>query len=349
MNTLFARLTVFLAIAVSTANSVPVWGQCGGLNFNGPTDCDAGLSCFKVNDYYSQCQQGSPESGTTTAQSPAATIPAGALTKITGFGTNPTNIGMYGYRPTTVKSDLGLLVALHYCGGTAQAYYSSTQFKTLADQRGFMILYGQAVNDSNCWDITSKATKTHNGGSDSQGIASAAQYAIANWGINPEKVFVVGSSSGAMMVNVIAATYPDIFKGGAIFAGSAFGCLVSNAPRNPPDPCASGQKTQTAQAWGDLVRGAYPGYNGTYPKLQIWHGTSDPVLNYVNFGEEVKQWTNVHQVSSVATTTLTNSPKQPWTKTSYGTGQVEGYSGSGLGHGLPDSGTEANALNFFGL
>ena len=27
--------------------------------------------------------------------------------------------------------------------------------------------------------------------------------------------------------------------------------------------------------------------------MQIWHGTPDTILYYPNFGEEVKEWTNV--------------------------------------------------------
>ena len=29
--------------------------QCGGVNFSGPTSCEAGTTCKKQNDYYSQC------------------------------------------------------------------------------------------------------------------------------------------------------------------------------------------------------------------------------------------------------------------------------------------------------
>jgi len=35
---------------------------------------------------------------------------------------------MYGYRPANLKANPGLLVALHYCGGTAQVHSSDTVF-----------------------------------------------------------------------------------------------------------------------------------------------------------------------------------------------------------------------------
>jgi acetylxylan esterase len=42
------------------------------------------------------------------------------------------------------------------------------------------------------------------------------------------------------------------------------------------------------------VHAGYPGYTGTYPKMQVWHGTVDTTLYPQNFWEEIKQWTNVY-------------------------------------------------------
>jgi hypothetical protein len=42
----------------STAQSggtVQQWGQCGGINYSGPTTCVSPYSCRKINDYYFQC------------------------------------------------------------------------------------------------------------------------------------------------------------------------------------------------------------------------------------------------------------------------------------------------------
>ncbi|KAF8466155.1 hypothetical protein BDZ91DRAFT_763282 [Kalaharituber pfeilii] len=37
----------------NTDGSVAKWGQCGGLNYSGPTTCAEG-TCVKVNDYYNR-------------------------------------------------------------------------------------------------------------------------------------------------------------------------------------------------------------------------------------------------------------------------------------------------------
>ncbi|PYI13653.1 putative endo-1,4-beta-xylanase [Aspergillus violaceofuscus CBS 115571] len=41
--------------AASTGTTAAHWGQCGGLNWSGPTACATGYTCTYVNDYYSQC------------------------------------------------------------------------------------------------------------------------------------------------------------------------------------------------------------------------------------------------------------------------------------------------------
>ena len=127
-----------------------------------------------------------------------------------------------------------------------------------------------------CWDVSSDATLTHDGGGDSQGIASAARFAITNWGVDPARFFAVGTSSGAMMTSVLAGAYPDIFKAGIVDSGVADGCF--SLPGQPEDSwnaqCAEGQLIQTGAQWSQIVYDAYPGYTGARPKMQVWHGTA---------------------------------------------------------------------------
>jgi hypothetical protein len=115
--------------------------------------------------------------------------------------------------------------------------------------------------------------------------------------------------------------------------------------------CANGQVSKTPQAWGDLARGAFPGFTGARPRMQLWHGTTDATLFFPNFGEEIKQWTNVLGVSQ--TPVSTDQPQSGWTHTRYGnttdTPPVEAYRIEGVGHSLPMSGMAAQAIRFFGL
>ena len=139
------------------------------------------------------------------------------------------------------------------------------------------------------------------------------------------------------MTNVLLGDYPDVFKAGAAFMGVPFGCFATTDGSMWNSQCANGQHDRTPQQWGDLVRDAYPGYTGARPRMQIWHGTNDTTLRYPNFGEPIKQWTNVHGLSQ--TPTFTDTPQSDWTRTRYGgTGTRRRSRRSacqGAGHSLP--------------
>jgi poly(hydroxyalkanoate) depolymerase family esterase len=280
----------------------------------------------------------------------APSASAASLVQITNFGSNPTNLGMYEYVPNSVTAHPAILVAVHYCTGSGPAFFSGTQFASLADQFGFIVIYPSATRSGSCFDVSSPGALTHNGNSDPVGIVSMVQYVEQHNNADPSRVYVTGASSGGMMTNVLIGDYPDVFKAGAAFMGVPFGCFATTDGSMWNTACAQGQISHTPQQWGDMARGAFPGYTGARPRMQLWHGTADTTLNYNNFGEEIKQWTNVLGVSQ--TPTSTSTPQSGWTHTTYGDAnnpQVDAYSIAGAGHVLPLTGMAAIAIHFFGL
>ncbi|WP_333767285.1 extracellular catalytic domain type 1 short-chain-length polyhydroxyalkanoate depolymerase [Streptomyces sp. IBSBF 2435] len=277
---------------------------------------------------------------------------AASLTQVTNFGANPTNLQMYVYVPNSVKANPSILLALHGCQGSGPYLYSSTDFGSLADQNGFIVIYPSTNPGGVCWDVSSNQALTRGGGSDPVGLMSMITYTEQHYGGNPNAVYVTGESSGGMMTNVMLADYPDVFKGGAAFMGVPYHCFYTNSVRGWNGPCAGGQVSMTAQQWGDLVRNADPGYTGPRPRVQLWHGTADTTLNYNNLGEETKQWTNALGVGQTASSS--DTPVANWNRARYNNSsgtQVETYSIVGAGHQLPIQGTQmaAYAIHFLGL
>ncbi|KAK7694004.1 hypothetical protein QCA50_003580 [Cerrena zonata] len=266
------------------------------------------------------------------------------LQQLTNFGTNPTNVGMFYYRPTKLANPPPLIVAMHYCSGTAQAYFQGTSLAQLADQHGFIVLYPNAPTAGGCWDVHTDATLTHNAGGDSLGIVSAVRFAIANWGVDAANVFATGTSSGAMMTNVLMGAYPDVFKAGSLYSGVPYACF--QGPNAWNSQCSQGQLILTPQQWGDRVRNGYPGFTGTRPKVQFWHGTIDTTLYPQNFWEEIKQWTNVFGVSQTPSTNLSGNPLPNYSRASFGD-NVQGILAQGVGHTVPER--ETDTLEWFGL
>ncbi|MDG4798089.1 PHB depolymerase family esterase [Micromonospora sp. WMMD1082] len=283
------------------------------------------------------------------ALSVPAPASAATLTEVTSFGTNPSNLRMYLYVPDRVAPRPGLLVAIHYCGGSGPAFHSGTQFAALADRYGYLVIYPSVTRSSQCFDVYSPQALRRGGGSDPVGIMSMVDHVRQRYPVDPARIFATGVSSGAMMTNVLLGLYPDVVAAGAAFAGVPFGCFATTGGSEWNSECANGQLIRTPQQWGDLVRNAYPGYTGARPRMQIWHGSNDEILRYPNFGEQVKQWTNVHGLSQ--TPTFTDTPQAGYTRTRYGgagdTAPVEAVSMQGVPHNLPVD--AAQAVRFFGL
>ncbi|KKK04994.1 PHB depolymerase family esterase [Micromonospora sp. HK10] len=280
---------------------------------------------------------------------------AASLVEVTSFGDNPGGMRMHVYVPDSRPARPATVVAMHGCGGSGPGFYSGSEFASLADRYGFIVIYPTATQQAgfgNCFDTWSDAAKRRGGGSDPVSIISMIRYVQQRYSADPDRVYATGSSSGGMMTNHMLALYPDVFKAGAAFMGVPFNCFA-NAADYPPgsSQCTGGNMNRTPQQWGDAVRQAYPGYTGPRPRVQLWHGTSDTLVPYQLLQETIEQWTNVFGLSQ--TPTSTDTPQTNWNRRRYadagGTVQVEAYSIQGAGHSLPSSGMAAVAIGFFGL
>lgn len=124
------------------------------------------------------------------------------------IGSNPTNVKLSLYVPSTLATKPAIILALHECGGSGDKYFGETQYASLADTHGFIVLFPSAPGPgTTCWDVHSTGTLTHNSGGDSLGLANFVRYALSTYNGDAGKVFATGTSSGAMMTNVLAGIY----------------------------------------------------------------------------------------------------------------------------------------------
>jgi poly(hydroxyalkanoate) depolymerase family esterase len=276
------------------------------------------------------------------ASAPAS---AASLVQVSGWqmGTEPSNVTMYEYAPDGLPANAPVLVLVHYCSGNAQGIFGEAQsggIVTQADQKKILLVVPQTSR--NCWDVATTASLTHGMPSETKAIVDQVKYAITKHNANANRVYVMGASSGAMVTQALLAVYPDVFKAGAEFAGVPAGCWSVNDPDGQwSTPCANGQVTHTDKEWGDMVRAMYPGYTGFRPRIQLWHGSADSIINYTNYGEAVKQWTNVLGLPATPNTTGTvsigghNYNRRQW-KDSCGIVVLDAFDEPGGPHG-PDA------------
>ncbi|KAH9885684.1 Alpha/Beta hydrolase protein [Xylariomycetidae sp. FL2044] len=279
---------------------------------------------------------------------------AGTLSSIASWTDNPSSLGAsLIYTPDTIPESPSLILGLHPCGGTGQMYYQMTPLPSYADQLGMILLFPTSKSQSgmNCWDAHSAKSLLHDGGGDSEGLAGLVKETMAKYNVDPEKVFVVGGSSGAMEANVLAATYPDLFKGAASYSGVPAACWAGSpisTPMSSDLTCPLGQKasTYTSQQWVDLAKGCYPDYNGTYPKMMIVHGTADFAVTINNLKAQLDQWSALQGLTF--SKNVTSDPIANWKRIVYGDGsQLIGFEVQGGGHIPAFQGP--TTLEFFGL
>ncbi|KAL5596630.1 hypothetical protein BROUX41_006672 [Berkeleyomyces rouxiae] len=273
---------------------------------------------------------------------------AADLTQVTNFGSNPTGAKMYTFKPDNLPKNAPVVLVLHYCGGTANAMYSNTAWATAATSHGFTVIYGETPNASGCWDVSSPATLTHDGNGDSTSIANMVRHVLNDKTISadPRRIFVTGISSGAMMTNVLAATYPEIFAGATSYAGVAAGCFYTGTVAGWNSTCANGQEIHTAAEWAGIAKAMDPGYQGPRPSITLYHGDADDTINPQNLQEALKQWTGIFGYNMAAGKVTANQPISGWTTTVYGE-KVRGVVASGVTHSIPMQ--VSNDLKFFGI
>lgn len=280
------------------------------------------------------------------ASSAPAVAQAASLQPVSDWGASgvPATASMYIYVPDKLAPTPPILVLAHFCSGTASAVFGQAQGGGLikaADQYGFIVVVPQTSN--NCWDVGSTKALTHDGGGDTQAVAEMVKYTITKYHADADRVYATGDSSGGMMTQALMAVYPDVFKGGSAFAGVPAGCWAVGDPDGSwSNACAGGQVTHTAQEWGDTARAMDPGYTGPRPRVQLFHGDADGTINYNNFKEAIKQWTNVLGLSADPTSTETvtlgthQATRQKW-QNACGYVVLDAFTSMGGDHGPSDA------------
>jgi len=256
------------------------------------------------------------------------------LRELTGFGANPGNLRMFSYAPEDLPPKAPLVIALHGCTQTADEYDRGTGWSSLADRLGFAVVYPQqqpANNPKNCfsWFLPGDIARGHG---EALSIREMVEHAIATFAADRRKVFVTGLSAGGAMASVMLATYPEVFAGGAIIAGLPYGC-ASNVQQ--AFEAMFTEHGHAAQALGDRVRAASR-HRGPWPKISVWHGTSDPIVKPFNGEDIIRQWTNVHGLSDDPSYQESNGShaRRVWNDAN-GEALIEAFTISGMAHGVP--------------
>ena len=198
-----------------------------------------------------------------------------------------------------------LIVLLHGCGQGAAGFARDTGWVALADRLGIPLLLPEqsdANNHGRCFNWF-RPMHTGRGHGEALSIRQMVAAAVERFASDPGRVFIAGLSAGGAMTAALLAAYPDVFAGGAVVAGLPVGAAgsTSEALRR----MAEAGPARSPAAWAEQVRHAAPtGYPGPWPRLSIWHGEADGVVDPANSRLLAAQWSALHGLDPVAPDTL---------------------------------------------
>jgi poly(hydroxyalkanoate) depolymerase family esterase len=262
------------------------------------------------------------------------------LTQVTGFGSNPGNLKMFVYVPSGLPAGAPLVVAMHGCTESASVYSTQTEWGNLADRFRFAVVFPEQQSGNNslsCFNWFQPGDITRD-----QGEALSIKQMVDNMkstrGSDPARIFATGMSAGGLMTTVMMATYPDVFAAGSVNSGGPYQCATSLTDANT---CQQGNVNRTPQQWGALVRNAFPGYTGPYPRLAAFHGSTDTTVAPADLQQSVDQWSNVLGIDEVPDVNETfRTATHKVFRDAAGRAMIETYLVSGMGHALTvDPGT----------
>ncbi len=222
-----------------------------------------------------------------TAAHPTGGAPT-ALTEIRAFGPNPGALRLFARLPPGLRARAPLVVVLHGCGQTAEAFGVGSGWVALADAHRFALLCPQqarANNRAGCFNWFESADIRPEGG-EAAAILRMIDHLIRLADLDPDRVFVTGLSAGGAMALALLAIAPTRFAGGAIIAGMPF------------DVAHGGAEAWLAMKGGVLISDAALGDRirrisepqPVWPRLSVWQGLADATVSPANARRIVGQW-----------------------------------------------------------
>jgi poly(hydroxyalkanoate) depolymerase family esterase len=185
------------------------------------------------------------------------------------------------YVPSTYRrgTAVPLVVVLHGCTQTADAYRQQTRWDQVAERNGFVVVIPEQSSRANplsCWNFF---RDTQRGSGEPAKIAGLTQWIMRRYSIDSRRVYVAGFSAGGAMASVMAATYPDLYAALGVGSGCEYAATAACAGFKGIDPQQAGRSAFQAMGARDRVM-----------PFVVVHGDADTTVPPINASQVVQQW-----------------------------------------------------------
>ena len=167
---------------------------------------------------------------------------------------------------------LPLVVMLHGCTQGPDDFAAGTAMNELAQAQGVYVLYpaqSQQANPQRCWNWF-KHSHQQRGRGEPALLAGMTRQVMAQYSVDPSRVYVAGLSAGGAMAAILGDTHPDLYAAVGVHSGLAAGA-ASDLP----------SALQAMQG-----NGARPKVSARQVPTIVFHGDADATVHPRN-GEQV--------------------------------------------------------------
>ena len=196
-----------------------------------------------------------------------------------------------------------LIVMLHGCKQNPDDFAAGTRMNALADEHGFIVVYPEqpaTANASRCWNWFQTEDQQRERGEPSL-IAGITREVIAQYDVDPRRVYIAGLSAGGAMAEIMAHTYPELYAAVGVHSGlpyaaahdvgSAFAAMRGRG-RRPGPQCGESMSPVPAIVFhGDVDTTVHPS-NGerTFASRTVESGEESgrPYTRTIQAGESGK-------------------------------------------------------------
>ncbi|WP_431303036.1 extracellular catalytic domain type 1 short-chain-length polyhydroxyalkanoate depolymerase [Sediminicoccus sp. BL-A-41-H5] len=274
------------------------------------------------------------------APQPPARRTGQGLAEVARFGSNPGRLSMLVFHPKRQPPPgAPLILLLHGCRQDGAAFAMQSGWMALAERLSIPLVIPEqsaANNRHRCFRWYEPA-QGGRGTGEAMSIRQMLRHACQGFGSDRRRVFIVGLSAGGAMAAAMLAAYPAVFAAGAVVAGLPVGAATTPAMAMLRMRRAAPFTTGPGLAAAARAR-ANPRPGRPWPRLSIWQGEQDRVVDPANAGQLALQWAALHGCADPPATDEAPAPglrHRVWR--SGGRPVVELWMLESLAHGYPVS------------